>query len=70
MQASRERPSRVVDTKGVFCLLVHPTTQMNIDNANDEICVALRDIRSGQELTCDYRKLNEAPQTLRPVHLN
>lgn len=35
----------------------------NIDNAYDEKCVAIRDIRSGEELTCNYRKLNDAPQT-------
>lgn len=35
----------------------------NIDNARDEICVALCDIRTGEELTCDYRKLNDVPQT-------
>lgn len=35
----------------------------NIDNAYDLVCVALRDIRKGEELTCDYRKLSDEPQT-------
>lgn len=38
----------------------------NVSEVRDDVCVALSDIASGEELTCDYHQLDPRPMRFQP----